>query len=139
MSSVHADIDALRDFHGALVRFRSAQRELAERVDAEIELARLSLEESAGRWRSRVERSRAELDDCRDRGAADRSARELAVAESEAGLERVQQLRYLIDAQVSEFRGVAGGFRDQLEVDLPHAEAELLAAIASLRDARETA
>jgi hypothetical protein len=45
VSRIHADIDALIRFHGALIRFRSAQLDIADRVDAEIELARASLED----------------------------------------------------------------------------------------------
>ena len=45
MSRIHADVDALIQFHGALIRFRAAQLDIAERVDAEIALARASLED----------------------------------------------------------------------------------------------
>jgi hypothetical protein len=47
VSRIHADIDALIQFHGALVRFRSAQLDIADRVDAEIELARASLSDQS--------------------------------------------------------------------------------------------
>lgn len=69
MSAIHADIDALIQFHGALIRFRSAQLDIAERVDAEIELARasLSLEDQSPEERYRFDASASEF-----RLAADR-------------------------------------------------------------------
>lgn len=106
MSRIHADIDALVQFHGALIRFRSAQLDIAERVDAEIELARASLEAQAHR------------------------------CESPEDQERIRLSQYRFDASASEFRVAAGRFRDLLDGDLPRAERELLAAIASLTDAR---
>jgi hypothetical protein len=101
MSRIHADIDALTRFHGALTRFRSAQLDITERVDAAIELARASLE-----------RPGAEPD------------------------ERIRLWQYRVDAEISEFRAAAVRFRGLLDSDVPRAEGELLAAIASLTDAR---
>jgi hypothetical protein len=98
MSRIHADIDALTRFHGALTRFRSAQLDITERVDAAIELARASLERP--------------------------------------GDERILMWQYRVDAEISEFRAAAVRFRDLLDSDVPRAEGELLAAIASLTDAR---
>jgi len=62
---VHADLDALKGFHEALVRFRYAQRGVAERGRDEIEVSRASLAAKAGRWQARLEQCQAELDACR--------------------------------------------------------------------------
>ncbi len=141
MTRVHADIDALKEFHGALTRFGSAQRDLADRVDTEIELARASLEAKASRARSRLEQRRAELDECRNRAASadnpvDCSDCDRSVSEAAESLERIRLWQYRIDAEASEFRAISGRFRGLLDDDLPRAEGELLAAISSLQDAR---
>ena len=141
VTRIHADTDALKEFHGALTRFRSAQLDMVDRVDTEIEMARVSLEAKASRWRARLERSRAELDECRHRSGASDSPADCSesarlVSEAEQQLELIQQWQYRIDEQASEFRDAGGRFRNLLENDLPHAEAELLAAIASLEGAR---
>lgn len=139
VTSVHADIDALKEFHGALTRFGSAQRDLADRVDTEIELARASLEAKASHARSRLERCRAELDECRNREAAgpeDCSGHARSVSEAAESLERIRLWQYRIDSEASEFRAISSRFRGLLDDDLPRAEGELLGAIASLQDAR---
>jgi hypothetical protein len=107
VSRIHADIDALVRFHGALTRYRSAQLAIAERVDAEIELARASLEERARRCES--------LED----------------------QENIRLSQYRFDASASAFRVASGRFRELLDGEVPRAERELLAAIASLTDARQ--
>jgi hypothetical protein len=106
VSEIHADIDALTEFHAALTRFRSAQLEIVERVNAEIEVTRARLEAAA----------------------------RLSDSEEETELARLSV--YRIEAQASEFRVAAGRFRDLLEADVPRAEHELLGAIASLTRAR---
>ena len=55
MTTVHADIDALKRLHEALVRYRYAQRGVAERAGDEIEATRASLADKASRWAVRLE------------------------------------------------------------------------------------
>ena len=69
---VHADIDALKGFHEALVRFRYAQRAVAERGDDEIEMTRASLAAKASHWQAQLEQRQADLDACRARSGARR-------------------------------------------------------------------
>lgn len=122
MAGIHADIEALKEFHGALARFRSAQLEVAARAGTEIEVARARLEAKASRLRANLEQSRAE-----NAGT---------VGETEQQLEVIRHWQYRIDQEASEFRDADGRFRNLLESDLPRAEAGLLAAIASLESAR---
>jgi len=144
VTSVHADIEALKELHDALVRFRYAQRDVAVRAEDRIEMTRASLEGKAGRWRSRLEQRRAELDACRRR-AAEAAAGEPAVdcagyagavSEAEERLEHIRLWQFRVDQEASEFRGIASRFRDMLERDLPATEKHLLAMIASLEAAR---
>jgi hypothetical protein len=141
VTRIHADIDALKEFHGALSRFRYAQRDLADRVDDEIELARAALEAKASRCQSLLERYRAELAECRDRDASadnpeDCSGCERSVSEAAENLERIRLWQYRIDAEAGQFRAISSQFRGLLDDDVPRAEGELLAAIASLQDTR---
>jgi hypothetical protein len=138
---VHADIDALNGFREALVRFRHAQRGVAERADDAIEMTRASLAAKASNWQARLEQDQAALEACRasgamDEAAADCSAYERAVQLTAERLEQVRRWQQRVDQDASEFRGTAGAFRDLLEVDLPRAEGRLAASITSLEAAR---
>ena len=136
---VHADIDALKGFHEALVRFRHAQREVAARGGGEIEMTRASLAAKASRWQVRLEQDRAELEACRAGGAqnaADCSAYARAVEQTGERLEHIRRWQQRVDTEAGEFRGTAGVFADLLENDLPRAETQLLALITSLEAAR---
>ena len=75
MTAVHADIDALKGLHEALVRFRYAQREVADRGGDQIELTRASLADKASHWQARLEhirhwQQRVEVEADEFRGAA---------------------------------------------------------------------
>jgi hypothetical protein len=136
---VHADIEALKGFHEALIRFRYAQRGVAERGRDEIETARAVLAAKASRWQARLEQCQAELDACRagdGEEAADCSAYARAVQQTGERLEHVRRWQQRVDIEAGEFGGVAGGYLDLLEVDLPRAEGRLLAIITSLEAAR---
>jgi hypothetical protein len=140
VTKVHADIDALKGFHEALVRFRHAQRDVAGRGGDEIEMTRASLQAKASRWRSRLEQCRAELDACRDRAARDDpvdcSAYARAAEQAGERLEQIRRWQQRVDQEAGEFSGTAGRFLDLLESDLPRTEGHLLAIIASLEAAR---
>jgi hypothetical protein len=143
MTRVHADIDALKGFREALVRFRYAQREVAERGRDEIEMTRASLADKTSRWQARLEQQRAELDACRagdgqagEGQAADCSAYVRAVEQTGERLEQIRRWQQRVDEEASGFGGPASGFQDLLEVVLPRAESQLLAAITSLEAAR---
>jgi hypothetical protein len=138
-NAVHADIEALKGFREALVRFRYAQRGVAERGGDEIEMARASLAAKASRWQARLEQCQAELDACRagdGEQAADCSAYVRAVEQTGERLEHVRRWQQRVDAEAGEFGGAASAFLDLLEVDLPRAERHLLAIITSLEAAR---
>jgi len=144
VSSVDADIDALKRLREALTRFRYAQQQVTDRVGSEIETARASLAEKASRCRGELQQRQAELDACRDRAAnttgeeslVDCSGYVRAVAETQQRLEHVQLWQQRVDEEAGAFRGTADGFRALLETDLPRSEAHLAAAIASLEAAR---
>ena len=53
VADIHADIEALKEFAGALTRYRHAQREVADRGDYQIAATRASLEETGARPRLR--------------------------------------------------------------------------------------
>jgi hypothetical protein len=133
---VHADIDALKGFHEALVRFRYAAREVADRGDDEIEMTRASLAAKASRWQAQLEQDQAGLDACRSRGGADCSAYALAVEQSRERLEHVRRWQERVEVQAGEFGGVASVFRNLLESGVPRSESQLLASIAHLEAAR---
>jgi hypothetical protein len=136
---VHADIDALKGFHEALVRFRYAQRGVAERGGDEIEMTRASLAAKASRWQSRLEQERAELEACRAGGAqdaADCSAYARAVEQTRERLEHIHRWQQRVDTEADAFGGTAGVFLDLLENGLPRAETQLLALITNLEAAR---
>jgi hypothetical protein len=142
VTAIHADIEALTELRAALTRFRYAQREVAERGGDAIEATRASLEAKASRWRARLEQGRAELAACQDRAAAaadapvDCSGYARAVSEAGERLEHIRLWQQRIDQQVIEFAGAAGRFQNLLETDLPRAEEQLAAIIASLHAAR---
>jgi hypothetical protein len=139
VTSIHADIDALKGLHEALVRFRYAQRGVAERDDGEIEMTRASLAAKASRWQARLEQHQAELEACRAGGGEavpDCSAYARAVEQAGERLEHIRRWQQRVDTEAGEFGGTASGFRDLLEVDLPRAESQLLASISRLEAAR---
>ena len=139
MIKVHADLDALKGFHEALVRFRYAQRGVAERGRSEIEVSRASLAAKAGRWQARLEQCQAELDACRageGEETADCSVYARAVEQTSERLEHVRRWQQRVDLEAAEFGGTASAYLDLLEVDLPRAESQLLAIITSLEAAR---
>jgi hypothetical protein len=140
VTSVNADVDALREFHAALVRFRYAQRDMISQGDDKIARVRESLAEKFSRWRFVLEHRQAELDACQS-GAADDNVVDCsgfaqAVAEATERLEHVRHWQQRVDEQAGVFRGVAGRFRNTLDHDLPRAEAHLLALIANLEAVR---
>jgi hypothetical protein len=138
VTKIHADIDALTGFREALVRFRYAQRGVAERGRGELEMTRASLADKAGRWQARLEQHRAELEACRagDGQEADCSAYVRAVEQTEERLEHIRRWQQRVDEEAAEFGGAASVFQDLLEVDLPRAESQLLAVITRLEAAR---
>ncbi len=139
MTRIHADIDALKGFLEALVRFRYAQRGVAERGDDAIDMTRASLAAKASRWQARLEQERAALEACRaaaGEDGADCSAYARAVEQTGERLEHIRRWQQRVDQDASEFRGTASGFLDLLEVGLPRAEGQLRASIASLEAAR---
>jgi len=155
VTSIHADIDALKGLHEALVRYRYAQREVASRGEEEIKVVRASLEARASRWRAELEQRRAELDACQERAAQAAGAGSAAGAGPAAGdgpvdcsgyaraveqcgerLEQIRRWQQRIDAEASEFAGAASQFGNLLENDLPRTEEHLLALIRSLEAAR---
>jgi hypothetical protein len=145
VARIHADIDALRGLYQAMARFRQAGRGVADRGDDQITVTRASLEAKATRWRSRLEQANAELGACRLRAAeaaavgidlVDCSAYARAASEAEERLEHIRRWQYRVDAEASEFLGIASRFRAVLEEDLPRTEDHLRAIIASLEAAR---
>ena len=147
MTGIHADIDALRGLHGALVKYRHAQRDMAARGEDQLRAARASLEAKASRCRAQLELSQAELGACQDRAArvaagdtdgdtVDCSGYARAVELCAERLESIRRWQQRIDAEASEFQGIAGQFTDLLENELPRMEEHLAAIIASLESAR---
>ncbi len=151
VTSIHADIDALKGLHEALVRYRHAQREVAGRGEEEIKVVRASLETKANRWRAQLEQCQAEFGACQERAAqaaagsaagpagddpVDCSGYARAVEQCGERLEQIRRWQQRIDAEASEFQGTASRFGDLLENDLPRTEEHLLALIRSLEAAR---
>ena len=142
MTAIHADIDALTGLRAALTRFRYAQREVAARGGDTLEATWASLEAKAGRWRARLEQAQAELAGCRDQSQAapedalDCSGYARAAGEAAERLEHVRSWQQRIDQQTVEYYAAAARFSGVLETDLPRAEEQLAAVIASLRAAR---
>ena len=143
MTGIHADIDALKGLHEALVRYRQAQREVAARGADRIRAVRASLEEKASRWQTQLELCQAEFDACQDRAAqaaedetVDCSGYARAAEHSGERLENIRRWQQRIDAEASEFQVTAGRFAGLLETELPRMEEYLVAIIASLEAAR---
>ncbi len=140
MTGIHADIEALKGLHEALIRYRHAQREVAERGAGQVRAVRASLEEKASRWRAQLEQSQAELGACRERAAADDtvdcSGYARAAGQSEERLEQIRRWQQRIEQEASEFQGTASRFLGLLDTGLPGTEQHLLALIASLEAAR---
>jgi hypothetical protein len=153
VTSIHADIDAMKGLHEALVRYRHAQREVAGRSDEEIKVVRASLEAKALRWRAQLEQCQVEFGACQERAAqaaagsaadgpvgadepVDCSGYARAVEHCGERLEQIRRWQQRIDAEASEFGGTASRFGDLLENDLPRTEEHLLALIRSLEAAR---
>ena len=153
MTSVHADIDALKGLREARVRYRHAQREVASRGEEEIKVVRASLEAKASRWRAQLEQCQAEFGACQERAAqaaagsaadgpvagddpVDCSGYAQAVEQCGERLEQIRRWQQRIDAEASEFGGTASRFGDLLENDQPRTEEHLLALIRSLEAAR---
>ena len=144
MTAVHADIDALKNLHGALVRYRHAQRDVAARASDQLRMTRSRLEERASRLRAQAELAQAEYAGCRDRAAqadpddpVDCSGYARAAEQSAGQLEQVQLWQQRVETGASEFSGVAGRFADLLDSGLPRLEEQLAAIIASLERARQ--
>ncbi len=144
MADIHADIDALKEFRDALIRFRHAQREVVERGDYEIEVTRASLEAKAGHCRSLLARREADFAACQQAATAEAAAGRLAdcsaeasaVREAQERLGHIRRWQQRVDEEAGTFRGAANRFRDLLDVDLPRTENHLLAIITGLEAAR---
>jgi len=144
VAGIHADIDALKGLYGALVRYRHAQRDVTARGDDQIRATRASLEEKASQLRAQLELSQGEYAGCRERAAqagpddlpVDCSGYARAVEQATERIEQIQLWQQRIDAEASEFSGVAGRFAALLADDLPRMEEHLAAMIASLEAAR---
>jgi hypothetical protein len=144
VADIHADIDALKEFAGALARYRHAQREVAERGDLQVAVTRSSLEEKASRWRAALASRQADLAACQRAAAmeaqagghADCSAEAAAVREAEERLARIRRWQQRVEDEASAFRGASGRFRDLLDLDLPRTETHLLGIVSGLEAAR---
>jgi hypothetical protein len=144
VAAVHADIDALKGLHGALARYRHAQRDVAARAQDQVRATRAALEEKASRLRGQLELCQSEYAGCRERAAqadpedlpVDCSGYARAVAQNAERLEQLQLWQQRVEAEVSEFAGIAGRFDALLADDLPRLEEHLAAIIATLEAAR---
>lgn len=144
MAEIHADIEALKELHEALVRYRYAQRDVADRGDHEIEATRASLEAKASKWRLRLEQALADLSACQYRAAAaaeqggwvDCSGFARAVAEAEERLGHVQGWQHRVEEEAGAFRATANRFRGLLEADIPRTDDHLRGIITRLETAR---
>jgi hypothetical protein len=144
VAAVHADIDALKGLRDALVRYRHAQRDVAARASDQVRVVRAGLEEKANRLRAQVELCQAEYEGCQERAAqadpedlpVDCSGYARAVAQNAERLEQLQLWQQRVEAEASEFSGIAGRFDALLADDLPRLEEHLAAIISSLERAR---
>jgi hypothetical protein len=144
VADIHADIEALKEFAGALTRYRHAQREVADRGEYRIAATRASLEEKASQWRSLLARRQADLAACQRAAAMDAEggghpgchAEAAAVREAEERLESIRRWQERVEDGASAFQGPSGRFRHVLDVDLPRTEQHLLALIDGLEAAR---
>jgi hypothetical protein len=143
VTKVNADIDALKGFHEALVRFRRAQRDVADRGDHELELTRASLEARHDKWQTRLEQAEHDLEACEYRAAhapdgcyVDCSGFARAVSEAQERLERVRHWQRRVLDEAAVFSSSADRFRRLLEADLPRTQHHVLATIKALEAAR---
>jgi hypothetical protein len=144
VTGIHADIDALKGLHDALVRYRHAQRDVAARASDQVRATREALEAKASQLRAQLEMCQAEYSGCQARAAqadpddlpVDCSGYARAVASNSERLEQIQLWRQRVEAGASEFSGVAGRFDALLTGDLPRMEEHLAAIIARLEAAR---
>jgi hypothetical protein len=142
VTDIHADIEALNEFADALVRYRHAQRAVADQADYQVAATRTALEEKESQWRALLARRRADLTACQraakadEGGHADCSAEELAVREAEERLEQVRRWQQRVDDEAAAFRGAASRFRNLLDLDLPRAESHLRDVVSGLEAAR---
>jgi hypothetical protein len=144
VAGIHADIDALKGLHDALARYRHAQRDVAARGEDQVRLTRSALEDRAGQLRAQLELSHGEYAGCRERAAqagpddlpVDCSGYARAVEQVTERLERIQLWQQRVEAEVSEFSGIAGRFGALLADDLPRMEEQLAALISRLEAAR---
>jgi hypothetical protein len=141
VTDIHADVEALREFADALVRYRHSQRAVADRADYQVAATRASLAEKERQCRALLAWRRADLTACRlatadADGHADCSAEELAVREAEERLERVRRWQQRVDDEAAAFRGPADRFRNLLDLDLPRAESHLRDVVSGLEAAR---
>ncbi len=144
MADIHADIEALGEFAGALTRYRHAQREVADRGDYQVAATRAALDERASRWRSLLARRQADLADCQRAAAEDAEdgahagchAEAAAVREAEERLESIRRWQQRVEDGASAFQGPSSRFRHVLDVDLPRTEQHLLALVDGLEAAR---
>jgi len=143
VTGIHADIDALKGLHQALVRYRHAQRDVIARGEDQLTATRASLEARVSRLRAQLELGQAEYTACQDRAAqadpdnaVDCSGYARAVEQNGARLEQIQRWQQRIDAEAAEFSGTAGRFAALLADELPRMEEHLVAVIASLEAAR---
>jgi hypothetical protein len=144
VAAVHADIDALKGLHGALARYRHAQRDVAARAQDQVRATRAALEAKASGLHAQLEMCQAEYAGCQERAAqadpedlpVDCSGYARAVAQNAERLEQLQLWQQRVEAEASEFAGIAGRFDALLADDLPRLEEHLAAIIASLEAAR---
>jgi hypothetical protein len=144
VADIYADIAALKEFAGALARYRHAQREVVERGDYQIAAARASLEEKASQWRSLLAQRQADLAACQRAAAmeaeagghVDCSGQAAAVREAQERLESVRRWQQQVDDGASAFLGPASRFRNLLDVDLTRTENHLQAVVSGLEAAR---
>jgi hypothetical protein len=144
VTGIHADIDALKGLHGALARYRHAQRDVAARGEDQVKAVRASLEAKASQLRAQLEQCQAEYAGCRERAAqadpedipVDCSGYGRAVEQNAGRLEQIQLWQQRVEAEMSEFSGIARRYDALLQDDLPRMEEHLAAIIASLERAR---
>ena len=113
MTGIHADIDALKGLHGALARYRHAQRDVTARGEDQVRATRASLEEKASQLRAQLELCQGEYAACQDRAAqaapdddpVDCSGYAQAVAQNSERLEQIQLWQQRIEAEPVEDRG----------------------------------
>jgi hypothetical protein len=144
VTGIHADIDALKGLHDALIRYRHAQRDVAARASDQVRATRAALEAKVSGLRAQLEMCQAEYSGCQERAAqadpedlpVDCSGYARAVAQNAERLEQLQLWRQRVEAEASEFSGIAGRFDALLADDLPRLEEHLAAIIARLEAAR---